>query len=103
MPRVSGGMLVKRILAFVVTAIAALVACSAALASSSTCGHSAGCGPGGSGQFTPPGTGANALGTPTAGSGTLPFTGLNLATIAVIALLLVACGLVLRRVTRPQH
>jgi hypothetical protein len=99
----SGGLIVKRILAFFVTAIAALVACSAAFANSSTCGHSSGCGPGGSGQFTPPGTGANALGTPSSGSGTLPFTGLNLATIAVIAFLLLASGLVLRRVTRHQQ
>lgn len=96
-------MLVKRILAFVGTAIAALVASSAAFASSSTCGHSAGCGPGGPGQFTPPGSGTPALGTPTSGSGTLPFTGFNLATIAVIALLLLASGLVLRRVTRNQQ
>jgi CBS-domain-containing membrane protein len=91
---------VKRIVAFLLAVAGALTACSAAFANSLTDGHSAQNSPG---QFQPPG-GANAAGTThVSGAGTLPFTGLNLATVAVVAVLLIACGLVLRRMTRHQQ
>lgn len=94
----------KRIVALLLAAGGALVVCSTAFADALTCGHSAaGCGPGQNGQFTPPGTGANLGSTHTAGVGALPFTGLNLAVVAIAAVLLLASGLVLRRMTRrPQ-
>lgn len=84
--------------------IGALVGSSAAFASALTCGHSASCGPG-QGTFKPPTTGAGThLGTQaTSGMGTLPFTGLNLTTFVALAVLLVACGLVLHRMTHRRQ
>jgi hypothetical protein len=80
---------VKRILAAVTASAVALVFCSTALANALTCGHgscyvSAG--------MTPPHQ----------GGGTLPFTGLNLATVTAVAALLVAGGLTLRWATRRR-
>jgi hypothetical protein len=79
------------------------VACSTAVADSLTSGHSAtGQGPG---QFTPPSAGTHAAlgGVHTSGTGTLPFTGLNLATVAAVALLLLVSGLVLHRLTQRRQ
>ena len=94
----------KRISALLVAVGAALVVCSGAFASAMSCGHSATCGPGQNSQFKPPTAGAHAgLGAHTSGAGTLPFTGLNLALVAAVAVLLLASGLVLHRMTkRPQ-
>ncbi|MFL5960998.1 MAG: hypothetical protein ACJ75G_12130 [Gaiellaceae bacterium] len=75
--------------------------CSTALANALTNGHGAAKQPGQLGQFTPPGAGhVSGAG---AGAGTLPFTGLNLAIVAAIAVLLLASGLVLHRLTRRQQ
>lgn len=94
----------NRIIALFIVGIGALVGSSTAFASATTCGHSATCGPGQGGTFTPPPGGAGThLGTQISGVGTLPFTGLNLATFVAIAVLLVACGLVLRRMTHRQQ
>src|SRR5207302_7408627 len=81
----------KRILALLTTLVAALVVCSAALANSLTSGH--GQTSGAKGVFA-----SQHIGRPGGGSagGTLPFTGFNLATVAVIAALLIASGLTLR-------
>lgn len=92
----------KRIGAFLIVVIGALVSSSAALADALTSGHSATSGPG-QGQFKPPTGGAGThLGTQ-ASMGTLPFTGLNLTTFVVLAVLLIACGLVLRRMTHRRQ
>lgn len=89
----------KRIVALLLTVAAALMTCSTALANALSSGHSST--PQKPGQFTPPGAGTHAgLGAQTNGAGTLPFTGLNLALIAGIAVLLLASGLVLHRMTR---
>ena len=91
----------KRLVALLVAVVGSLSVCSAAFADALTSGHSATNGPGG-GQFTPP-TGAQAGTVHLSGGGTLPFTGLNLATVAVVAVLLLLGGLMLRRMTRrPQ-
>ena len=81
----------KRILALATAAVAALAFSSSALASSLTCGHGATC------QNGMP-TGAN-----TGGVGTLPFTGLDLATVAIVAGLLLAAGLTLHRMGRRRQ
>jgi hypothetical protein len=52
------------------------------------------------GQFTPPSAGG---GPQTSGTGTLPFTGFNLATVAAVALLLLVSGLVLHRLTQRRQ
>ena len=91
----------KRILALLTTALTALIVCSTAFANSLTCGHGPSCGPGSGGTkggvFV-----SQPIGHPGGGSGTLPFTGLNLATVAVIAALLLASGLTLRWATRHR-
>jgi hypothetical protein len=87
---------VKRIVALLATIGTALVTCSAAFANALEDGHGSSSQPG---QFKPPsGTGAH-----TSGVGTLPFTGLNLALVAALALLLLASGLVLHRMTRRRQ
>ena len=102
-PTEFGGSLVKRIGAFLMVVIGALVGSSAAFASALTSGHSASGGPG-PGTFKPPTTGAGThLGSQASGTGTLPFTGLNLTTFVVLAVLLIACGLVLRRMTHRRQ
>lgn len=80
----------KRILALATVAgAAALVFSSSALANSLTCGHGVTCASG-------------KLGANTSGVGTLPFTGLDLAGIAIVAGLLLAAGLTLFRAGRKR-
>jgi hypothetical protein len=79
----------KRILALTITAAAALVLTSTALANSLTCGHGGTC------------YASAAVGRHN-GGGTLPLTGLNLATVAAIAVFLIASGLTLRWATRHR-
>lgn len=86
----------KRIVALLLTVGAALMTCSTAFANALSSGHSSG--PQKSGTFTPPAAGAH--GAHTSGAGTLPFTGLNLALVAAVAILLLASGLVLHRMIR---
>jgi hypothetical protein len=93
---------VKRIFVFLITVTGGLVVCSTALANSLTCGHGSTCGPGQGGPFTPPSGGPGTFAAPNQ-SGTLPFTGLNLATIVAVAVLLLASGLVLHRMTRRRQ
>lgn len=81
----------KRLLALATAAIVGLVYSSAALANSLTCGHGVTCAAGGA-----PGN------TPTSSPGTLPFTGLDLATVVLVAGLLLVSGLALRRVGRRR-
>jgi hypothetical protein len=82
---------VKKILILVAVATAALVLSSSAFASSVKCAHGSQCG---AGTFQPPGS---------TGSGTLPFTGLNLAGIAVAGGLLLVTGLTLQRASRRRR
>lgn len=90
----------KRIGAFLIVVIGALVGSSAAFADALTSGHSA---EPGQGPFKPPTGGAGThLGTQ-ASAGTLPFTGLNLTTFVALAVLLIACGLVLHRMTHRRQ
>lgn len=84
----------KRILVLIV-AVAALALAPAALASGVVCAHSSTCHSGTLGATASPPT------TPTGGSGTLPFTGLDLAGVAAVAGLLVVAGLALR--ARPAR
>ena len=99
--RDSGGMRVKRILALFVAVGAALAICSTSLADALGSGHGAATQQGGNlGQFKPP---SGTAGAHTSGVGTLPFTGLNLALVAAVAVLLLASGLVLHRMTRRQQ
>jgi hypothetical protein len=88
----------KRILALLTTVVAALVVCSTALANSLTCGHGGTCGPSDNagGVFASQHIGRSGS---SGGGGTLPYTGLNLATVAVLAMLLIAAGLTLRWAT----
>jgi hypothetical protein len=79
-----------RILALLATVVAALTVCSTALANSLTCGHGETCNSGG--VFA-------SQRISQSGGGTLPLTGLNLATVAVIAVCLIASGLALRWAT----
>jgi hypothetical protein len=92
-------MIVKRIIAFLTAVTAALIFVSTALADSLGCGHGSTCLPGQTGQGGLPG----GTGLHTSGTGTLPFTGLNLATIAAVALLLLVCGILLHRTTRRRQ
>jgi hypothetical protein len=83
--------LVKKILVLTAVMIAALVFSSVAFADSVKCAHGSVCG---QGTFEPP---ANT------GSGTLPFTGLSLAGIAVVGGLLLVTGLTLQRASRRRR
>ena len=84
-------MLVKRILVLVAVVSVALVFSSAAFANSLSCAHGSNCGP-------------NNLGGPTnKGQGTLPFTGIDLAGIAVVGGLLLVTGLTLQRASRRRR
>lgn len=77
--------------------------CSAALADALGSGHGSSSQQGGTfGQSGHAGAHAVA-GAHTSGVGTLPFTGFNLALVAAVAVLLVASGLVLHRMTRRQQ
>jgi hypothetical protein len=80
----------KKILVLAAIAVAALVLSSSAFADSVKCAHGSQCG---SASFTPPGT----------GSGTLPFTGLDLAGIAAVGGVLLVSGLALQRVSRRRR
>lgn len=79
----------KRILVLIV-AVAALALAPTALASGVVCAHSSTCNSASLGASAAPPS------APSGGSGTLPFTGLDLAGVAAIAGLLVAGGLALR-------
>lgn len=81
----------KKILVLAAVAIAALVFSSVAFADSVKCAHGSQCG---SGSFEPPAT--------SAGSGTLPFTGLDLAGIAAVGGVLLVSGLALQRASRRR-
>jgi hypothetical protein len=83
---------VKKILVLAAVATAALVFSSGAFASSVKCAHGSQCG---SGSFEPPGT--------STGGGTLPFTGLDLAGIAVVGGVLLVSGLALQRASRRNR
>lgn len=85
----------KRTLGLFVTTVTALVFSSTALANSLTCGHGVTCN---KGIFAAQHNGHGG-GVSGAASGTLPFSGLNLATVALIAALLIASGLTLRWAT----
>jgi hypothetical protein len=82
---------VKRILVLVAVLATALVLSSAASANGLECAHGSSCSP------------ATLGGGPTNGSGTLPFTGLDLAGIAGIGGLLLVSGLTLRRASRRRR
>lgn len=81
----------KKILVLAAVATAALVFSSVAFASSVKCAHGSQCAPG---TFEPPGN---------TGSGTLPFTGLGLAGIAVAGGVLLVTGLTLQRANRRRR
>lgn len=80
----------KKILVLAAVATAALVFSSVAFANSVKCAHGSMCG---SASFEPPST----------GSGTLPFTGLDLAGIAVVGGVLLVSGLALQRASRRRR
>lgn len=80
----------KRILVLAVVVAVALVVSSGAFANGLTCAHGGTCEPGTLGTTTPP------------SSGTLPFTGLDLAGIAGAGAALLASGLTLYRVSRRR-
>ena len=81
---------VKKILVLAAVGTAALVFSSVAFANSVKCAHGSQCG---SGTFEPPGN---------TGSGTLPFTGLDLAGIAAVGDVLLVSGLMLQRASRRR-
>jgi hypothetical protein len=83
--------LVKKILVLAATVIVALAFSSVAFANSVKCAHGSQCGPG---TFEPPGS---------TGSGTLPFTGLDLAGIAAVGGVLLVSGLTLQRASRRRR
>jgi hypothetical protein len=85
-------MRVKGLLLFLAATAAALVFSSAAFANATTCAHGHTCGTGNLGGPTSPG-----------GSGTLPFTGLDLAGIAGVGGLLLVGGVTLQRVSRRRR
>jgi hypothetical protein len=93
-------MLVKRILAFLTSVAVMLVFTSTALADSLGCGHGSTCQQGQAGNGGLP---AGTNGVHTGGTGTLPFSGLNLALIAGVAVLLLVSGVLLHRTTRRQQ
>lgn len=84
--------MVKRTLVLVAVLASALVLSSAASANGLTCAHGSSCS-----RVTLGG------GTPTGGSGTLPFTGLDLAGIAAVGGLLLVSGLTLNRAGRRRR
>jgi hypothetical protein len=90
--RLGEKLLLKRILILVAVATAALVFSSGAFANSVKCAHGSMCG---AGSLEPPGTSTS--------SGTLPFTGLDLAGIAVVGGLLLITGLTLQRASRRRR
>jgi hypothetical protein len=90
--RLGEKLLVKRILVLVAVVSAALVFSSGAFANSVKCAHGSQCG---AGSLEPPGTSTN--------NGTLPFTGLDLAGIAVVGGLLLITGLTLQRASRRRR
>lgn len=75
----------------VLAATAALVSSSVASANSVKCAHGSQCG---SGTVEPPGN---------TGSGTMPFTGLDLAGIAAVGGVLLVSGLMLQRASRRRR
>jgi hypothetical protein len=83
---------VKRILALAAVMTVALVFASAAFADSLHCAHGSSCG---AGSLEPPSS--------TGGGGTLPFTGVDLAGIAVIGGLLLVTGLTVSRANRRRR
>jgi hypothetical protein len=90
--RLGEKLLVKRILVLVAVVTAALVFSSGAFANSVKCAHGSMCG---AGSLEPPTTGTS--------DGTLPFTGLDLAGIAVVGGLLLITGLTLQRASRRRR
>jgi hypothetical protein len=80
---------VKRILVLVALLVTALVLASAASANALKCAHGSSCN---TAAFEPP--------TSASGTGTLPFTGLDLAGIAGVGALLLVAGLTLQRASR---
>ncbi len=81
----------KKILALAAVLAVALVFSSVASASSVKCAHGSQCG---AGSFEPP---------KSTGSGTLPFTGIDLAGIAAVGGLLLVSGLTLQRASRRRR
>lgn len=81
----------KKILVLAAVATAALVFSSAAFGDAVKCAHGSQCG---SGTFTPPGN---------TSSGTLPFTGFDLAGIAAVGGVLLVTGLTLQRASRRRR
>jgi hypothetical protein len=85
---------VKRILVLVAVVATALVLSSAALpANGLQCAHGSTCSPATLGGGTPNGS----------GSGTLPFTGVDLAGVAAVGGLLLVSGLILQRASRRRR
>jgi hypothetical protein len=85
----------KKILVLVAVLTAALVFSSGAFADSLHCAHGSMCGVG----LPPDAPG----GSTSSGGGTLPFTGLDLAGIAVVGGLLLVTGLTLQRASRSRR
>jgi hypothetical protein len=83
---------VRKILVLVAVVAAALVFSSGAFANSVKCAHGSMCG---AGSLEPPGTSTD--------GGTLPFTGLDLAGVAVVGGLLLITGLTLQRASRRRR
>lgn len=83
----------KKILVLAAVVTASLVFSSVAFADSLKCAHGAVCG---SGNFEPPPSN-------NAGTGTLPFTGLDLAGIAAVGGVLLVTGLTLQRASRRRR
>ena len=81
----------KKILVLAAVVTAALVFSSVASANSVKCAHGSQCG---AGNFEPPSS---------TGSGTLPFTGLDLAGIAAVGGVLLVSGLTLQRASRRRR
>jgi hypothetical protein len=88
---------VKGILVLAATVVAAIVFASTASASSLTCAHGASCQPGNQGG------GPTASGNVPSSSGTLPFTGLDLAGVAAVAASLLIGGVTLQRASRRHR
>jgi len=82
----------KKILVLAAVVSAALVFSSVAFADSVKCAHGSQCG---AGSFEPPPS--------STGSGTLPFTGLDLAGIAAAGGVLLVSGLTLQRASRRRR
>lgn len=82
----------KGLLLILAVAVSALVFASAASANAISCAHGSTCPSGNLGGPT----------APSSGSGTLPFTGLDLAGIAGVGGLLLVSGLTLRHASRRR-